>query len=291
MANDITPIAGLAAGKEPENIAQTLARELPQASIVHVAEDNPEVLHIAVPRGQELRMVDLEKLLPAPRRTKCNAVLSTAESFTDYALRHAIDASMVWCRFDPQTYALDFTAVIDEHDKYMSGWREHTATFKPDMSAEWKKWKAQNGKVLSQVEFAEWLESHADDITTAEGLPTSMDMLKMATEFVATQENALKSAVRLQSGGVNLTYIADPDKGTTESMKMFERFGIGIPVFHGGAAWQITCRLKYRLSAGKVHFFYDMVRPDIVHKAASLELIGQVREALGQVPMLMGACA
>lgn len=279
------------AAVEAENIAQTLARVLPQAGIVRTDPDRPEVMTIAVPKGYELKDLDFEKLLPEPRRAKATATLTDAGSYGDYVKRHANASTLAWCEFNPQTFALKFTAVVDEHALNHPGWRDHKAVFEPDMSAEWKAWKGKNRGVMSQVEFAEWIESHSDDITTAEGLPTALEMLNMATNFVATQDNALKSAVRLQSGGVNLTYVADPDKGTTEVMKLFEKFGIGIPVFHGGAAWQITCRLKYRIQQGKVTFFFDMVRPDTTHKAASLELIEQVRNLLGTVPMLMGSCS
>lgn len=279
------------AASTAENIAQTLARELPQASIVHHDDDHPEVLHIALPKGQTLQTIDMEQLLDAPRRTKAAATLSDPTSFLEYVGRHATERTAAWCEFNPQSFSLKFSAVIDEHHYSAPGWRNHTASFTPDMSAEWKAWKGKNGQAMGQVEFAEWIENHADDITTAEGLPTSMQMLQMATEFVARQDTVLKSAVRLQSGGVNLTYIADPDSGTTESMKLFERFGIGIPVFHGGAAWQITCRLKYRIQQGKVIFFYELVRPDTVHKAASQDLIKQVNDGLDTVPMLMGHCS
>jgi hypothetical protein len=74
-------------------------------------------------------------------------------------------------------------------------------------------------------------------------------------------------------------------------MQMFERFAIGIPVFHGGSAWSITARLKYRMAAGKVSFFYELVRPDRVHQGAALELIAQIRDSIGDVPLLMGGCS
>jgi uncharacterized protein YfdQ (DUF2303 family) len=134
-------------------------------------------------------------------------------------------------------------------------------------------------------------------------MPTAQAMLTMATNFVARQDNVLKSAVRLQSGGINLVYVDDADKGTVDTMRIFERFCIGIPVFHGGTPWRVTCRLKYRIQAGKVVFFYEMVRPDTTHKAASTEMIEQIRrgldgkktanpdeEAVDPIPMLMGGC-
>jgi uncharacterized protein YfdQ (DUF2303 family) len=205
--------------------------------------------------------------------------------------RHAVDSSVVWCNFNPQSFALVFTAVFDDHTKVKPGWRAHQAVLAPDMSAEWKAWKGKDRQAMSQVQFAEWVQDHDEDIAAANGMPSSLQMLDMATNFVAHEEHSLKSAVRLQSGGVRLSYIADADKGTVDSMQMFERFGLGIPVFHGGAPWSITARLKYRNNSGKLSFFYELVRADRVHDGAAKELIEQVRGGLSAVPLLMGSCA
>lgn len=279
-----------------KNLAETLAEVLPTAHVLfddhpNADERNGSITHVAVPKGFDLKSIDNEAVLSHPRRTKATATFSDAASFIDYVKRHANGGSVTWCKFDPQTFALDFTAVIDEHAKDLAGWRGHKAVFKPDMSAEWKAWIGKNAQQMPQVNFAEWIQEHEDDIATANGLPTSLQMHQMATEFVANEERVLKSSVKLQSGGVRLTYIADPDAGTVESMQMFERFALGIPVFHGGSAWSLTARLKYRLAAGKVAFFYELVRPDRVHEAAAKELIQQIRDGVGDVPLLMGACS
>lgn len=270
-----------------ENLAQTLARELPQARVV-LSQDH---LHqIAVPKGMTLQAVDLEKMLDAPVRAKGTATFADAASFLAYVARFKTTATIAWCAFDPQTFALSFEAVLDDHTGPGSaGWRGHRASFTPALSHEWKAWKGSHKSPKAQVEFAEWIQEHETDIRSIEGFPTSIQMLAMATDFVANEERSLKSAARLQSGGVRLTYVADPDKGTTEAMQLFERFCLGIPVFHGGSAWQIVARLKYRINGGKVSFHYELVRPDRVHEEAAKELIGAVRTGLEGVPLLMGS--
>ncbi|MCU0776024.1 MAG: YfdQ family protein [Ideonella sp.] len=279
------------------NLAETLARELPKPHVVLESAtgfDSLSISHVAVPKNFELKevKVDLESMMAHPRRTKATATFSDLTSFLAYVNRHAVDdETAVWCDFNPQTFALSFTAVIDEHSPHAAGWRAHRAEFKPDMSAEWKAWKGKDRAAMSQIDFAEWIQNHEDDITKANGLPSSLEMLEMATNFVMHEEHAFKSAVRLQSGGFRLNYIADPDQGTVEQMQLFERFAIGIPVFQGvKEAWSITARLKYRNPGGKLSFFYELVRPDRVHEAAALELIGKVREGVGAIPFLLGSC-
>lgn len=288
----------MAQDQNQENIAATLARVLPGASIVDTRLEtdggSPALVQIAVPKTFDIKEIDFEKLRANPRRTTALAVFADPTSFVDYVKTFAQPGTAVWCDFNPQTFALGFTAVIDEHAKGAPGWRKHKATFTPDMSAEWKAWTGRNGsaKPFSQVAFAEWIEEHSDDIATANGLPTSLQMMSMATEFVASEESVFKSAVRLQSGGVRLTYVADPDSGTTATMAMFEKFAIGIPVFQGAAAADfITARLKYRLHGGSVTFHYELVRPDRVHENAAKELIATIRLGVGDVPVLMGTCA
>ena len=284
----------------PKNLAETLAEVLPDAKLIHSLDADGAVMpkglhlaHVSVPKSSELKKIeiDLEKHLPNPRRTTAVADFATAQSFLDYIARHAKPETAVWCNFNPQTFALDFTAVVDEHAKDAAGWRAHRATYKPELAAEWKAWKGAHKTAMPQVAFAEWIQEHEDDITSANGLPTSLQMLEMATNFVMNEERQFKSAVRLQSGGMRLTYIADPDQGTVEQMSMFDKFAIGIPVFHGGQAWSITARLKYRNAGGKLSFHYELIRPDRVHNAAANELITQVRDGLvAGVPLLMGQC-
>jgi uncharacterized protein YfdQ (DUF2303 family) len=287
-----------------ENIAATLARVLPTAAVVHsqkTASEEAAVLQIAVPKSMELKEIDTEKLLPNPRRAKTTATMGDVDSFLTYVHRHEKEASVVWCAFNPVSAALSFTAVLDDHGA-APGWRQHRATFTPTLSLEWQAWTQHNKKAMDQLPFAEFLESNENDIASVEGMPTSLQMHAMATEFVARQDLAIRSVIRLQSGGVQLNYVNDADAGTTEAMKVFEKFAIGIPVFwtqpaplaeaplQPVAAFRIDARLKYRLAQGKVNFTYELIRPDRVHQTAAVELIESMRVRLGTVPLLMGSC-
>jgi uncharacterized protein YfdQ (DUF2303 family) len=286
---------------QPENIAATLVRELPRPQVVlaQTSEDEDNAItHIALPKGMTLQAIDNEPLLRNPRRAKGAAVFADLDSFARYVLDHKTDSTVVWCTFDPKTFALSFTGVIDDHAPGTAGWRHHRAVFRPAMAAEWNTWTKMNRESQAQVAFAEFLEANENDVLAAEGMPTSLQMHALATEFVARQDVAIKSVVRLQSGGVQLNYINDADSGTTEAMRVFERFAIAIPVFwtapEGGdaaapvKAYRIDARLKYRFANGKVAFHYELIRPDHVHQKAAVEVLEQMRVRLVEVPLLMG---
>jgi uncharacterized protein YfdQ (DUF2303 family) len=289
--------------EEGGNIAATLAQVLPKAGLLGTVPlpagvDALTISHYSVPKGTDVKELkhDLEHLLPASRATRAHAKLAGPTDFLAYVARHKKPETLVWCDFNPQSFRLKFTAVIDEHAQDKAGWRRHTAELDPLFSAEWKVWKeTHDRKPLAQTPFAEFLQENGTDIAStdesaAAGYPSALQMLTMATNFVHNEERSLKSSVRLQSGGVRLTYVADADTGTTAEMAMFEKFQIGIPVFHGAGAWAIDARLKYRNNSGKLSFHYELVRPDRVHQAAAEQLIDQVRTGLGEVPLLFGVC-
>lgn len=277
-----------------ENIAQTLARELPKPSVLQTlstADEDGAIIYVAVPKHSQLEKIDGENLLRAPRRTKAVTTLTDHPSFLHYVNEHKELATAVWCQFDPVTYKLAFNAVIDEIGPAMPAWRSHKASFTPTMSNEWLTWTENNRKVMTQLEFAYFIEEHEDDISAVDGFPSSLDMMKMATEFEARQDQAIKSTVRLQNGGVELAYVSNDDAQTIEKMRLFEKFKIGIPVFRGATeGCLLEARLRYRTNQGKASFWYELVRPDRAHEMAAKTMIETIKAGLNEVPVLMGSC-
>ncbi len=231
----------------------------------------------AVPSGWELKARDMEELLPTPRAKHGKATFQTLPSFVDYLQTHAEPgATVVWVKLDPMTAALSLRAVIDDHASDLPHWRRHTAEYIPRHSVEWKTWAEANGKPRAQGDFAAWIEDQLPDIASVPGLPTGADMLKLATDFEVRQEMSIKSAVRLQDGGVRLNYIADSDTGTVSQLEVFNRFAIGIPVYWGCDRYQLEAKLRYRAKEGKVAFWFELVRPHRIAEAAANDLIGQL---------------
>jgi hypothetical protein len=167
-------------------------------------------------------------------------------------------------------------------------WRDHRATFEPEKSEEWKRWTRANGKPLEQAQFAAWLEENLKDIIPGEGLPTGGEMLALANDFEAKQDMRLKSSIRLQSGGVRLEFVEDEDKGTLAAMRLFEKFQIAVPVFRADEQrYPVTARLRYRPKDGKVTFWYELIRHDLVMEQAARNLVEFIRGKAG-MPFFFG---
>lgn len=274
---------------EGNNIAETIAREARKPAIVHtLGNDLDGQTIIAAPAGFTLHTIDTEPLMAAPRRKKGAGSFDDAPSFLHFVARHKTDKTLVWCEFDPVTHHLKFKAVLDDHGTEAAGWRCLWATYEPAKSVEFGRWSRMNQKTMAQVEFAEWIERNSDDIASVEGRPTSLDMLKMATEFEVSADLRLKSHTRLQNGSVRMEFVDQENSETVQRMSVFEKFALGLPVFRNASAFRIDARLRYRAREGKVTFTYELLRDDKVVEAAARELIAQVREGLGGVPLLMG---
>ncbi len=274
---------------EEKNIAETIFENAPQPITVY-QNDEIQFRKIAVPKGWEVQDCDNEALLQKPRRKKAIVSLNDTDSFIGYVKRHgSLTACTIWADVDYAEEKAKFQAVINDHGEKEDeqAWRDHVAHYAPQFSPEYLRWAGKNRTVMSQVDFAEFLDNNQMDIASPQGFPSSAEMLQMALNFEAKQDLRFKSSVRLQNGGTDMTFVQDDDKGTIERMKVFDKFAIGIPVYFGGDAYQINARLRYRHREGKVVFWYELVRPDLVMKAATDTIIEKIKAECGQ-PFFFG---
>lgn len=233
-----------------------------------------------IPDGYKL--TPLENMLFQPIRKRESVSVTDAGGFIAYMVRHAEDGSLVYADIDQIAGLFRLVGVINDSSADVPGWRDHTCTMNRQQSVEWGRWLGKNKSVMSQADFATWIEDNLSDIAAVDGMPTGSDMLAMSLGFERTSEKRLKSKINLQSGSVRLEYVDDEDKDTRTSMEVFSRFSIGIPVFENStSAYQIDARLKYRESGGKVSFWFELIRADKAFRQAVNEEIGVIGEATG----------
>lgn len=271
------------------NLAETLAHELKQPikleSLYHGVFNR-----YGLPPGWTMAEKDDENLLPSPRRKTAMVVLDTAESFAVYMTRHRDEHPTIWVKADFTQGRVSFVGILNDHGPGFEeqAWRDHRATFSPRFSEEWARWKSKSREHFSQADFASWIEDNVADIVESDGSPSGAQMLLMAINFEANQDRRFKSAIRLQNGGVDVTFVQDDDTQTLEKMKLFDRFSIGIPVFWGGDAYQIDARLRYRVRDGKLTFWYELIRPDRTLEAATRTVIEKIKTETGK-PLFFGS--
>lgn len=270
-----------------DNIAETLAREMKAPQVI----DSPisDITRIALPPGWKLQELDDEEHGMTPRRKRARVRMQDAASFIDYVRRHgSLAYSTVWCEADYAAGKVSFSAILNDHgEEEEPHWRDHTAKYTPVFAQEWKNWTGKNKQTFSQADFAAFIEENLKDIASADNLPSGAQMLEMALSFEANQDMRFKSAIRLQNGGVQMSFVQDDDSQTLAKMQLFDRFAIGIPVFWSGDAYRVDARLRYRVRDGKLTFWFELIRPDKVLESATTTLIEQIRNTTGS-PFFFG---
>lgn len=233
------------------------------------------------PEGYKVK--DLESTLSIPHRKRGKVTTTEATGFIDYINKHSTaDVSTIYADIDSEANRCKLIAVLDDHAENAPAWREHTVTFSPKQAVEWGRWLGKNKANMTQGEFATWLEDNLADIATVGGFPSGAEILAMALGFEANAEKRLRSKINLQNGGVQFEFVEDEDKDTRTSMKVFERFTLGIPVFDGSnSAYPLEARLKYREKSGSLTFWYELIRPDRVFKTAVKDELDNIKQGTG----------
>jgi uncharacterized protein YfdQ (DUF2303 family) len=238
---------------------------------------------VVVPNNYGVR--DIERLLPTPPRKRCEVTTADADSFIFYMKKHgSYDTAMIYADINNKDGPCFLTGVLNDHGSQAGdpGWRDHLCRFSPKESVEWKRWLGSDKKQFSQDEFAVFLEDNSTDIAIVEGMPTGSDILQMALGFEANSGKRFRSKINLQNGCTQFEFVEDEERDTRVKMQVFERFVLGLPVFDGSiSAYSLGARLKYRESEGKVKFWYELIRPDKVFKAALADDLERIREQTG----------
>lgn len=276
--------------QEITNIAETLAREMKQP-IEIISEPAGNLKRVALPPGWKLEEKDDDqKLLASPRRKIAKVRLHDADSFIEYIKRHgSLTDSTIWCVADYKAGKVAFLGILNDHgeDEAKAAWRDHRANFTPEFSEEWVRWIGMHKKPFTQAEFASFIEDNLKDIAATDNSPTGAQMLEMALTFEANQDMRFKSAIRLQNGGVQMSFVQDDDAQTLQKMSVFDRFSLGFPVFWNGDAYRVDARLRYRVRDSKLTFWFELIRQDKVLEAATQTLIAQIHEKTGN-PFFFG---
>lgn len=264
-----------------KNIAETLAQEMRKPEVFDVRQ----VPQAFVP--ENFKREDLSHLMAAPPRPKGQTTLYDAASFIDFVNDEITAATRIYCKADYTAGDVKFKALFNGSTAGFPGWGDHAALYQVPITEEWKRWVGKNAQPFGQAEFALWLEDNMKDIADAQGFPTAAMMLEMALQFEANQDARFKNFVRLQSGGVEMTYVNQDDDATLLKMKMFDRFKLGIAPFLNGQPYGMTARLRYRAREGKVSFWYELIRPDLIVADAVRDLIVYITDKIDR-PLYLG---
>lgn len=212
----------------------------------------------------------IEATEAAPRRKRGIIELSSITSFNTFVADQG-EADSTYIYASPDTRQL--VAVLNDQVKASeaTGWRDFRAVYKAELSREFAIWMAHNKKPMEQEEFAIFLEDNLADIAE----PSGEVLHQVALTLQAKTEVNFSSHRRLDNGQVQLGYseAVSATAGGNGEIVIPREFAIGVRLFKGGEGYKVKARLKYRLGAGKIKFWYELDRPENAIEDAFAEYI------------------
>lgn len=214
---------------------------------------------------------DLEKYQPAPNRLKRSLSFATHESFSEYVNRWKAEERT---ELAASLQSTTLTAVLDGHAPGEPSWCEHKAMYPCPLDRRWVAWTGQNRKRLNQHDFAEWIEDHVEDIIE----PAGPELLDAAKHIQIHRNAEFNSRVELVSGEFNFAFSENNAAG---SVRLPAEFALQLQVFQHGDHYKVPCRLRYRLSDGKLTLWFEIIEPEKYVEDGFEDVLTKVQAATG----------
>ena len=198
-----------------------------------------------VPTGFELKTI--EQHLAAPLMARSTVRVDDGASFIAYANRHKNPHTTIFADLNGRK----FEAVIDYHEATGAAhWGKHRVTLACAPTEDWNAWSGSNGKHLSQVEFARFIEDHIPNIA----MPAGNELLLMATTLEAKKNVQFRSSTRLANGEHQFRYeetITGTAGSQSGSIQIPNEFVLGLEPFQGVGLKRVDARFRYRINQGE----------------------------------------
>jgi len=151
-----------------------------------------------------------------------------------------------------------------------------------------KAWLDIDGKALTQVQFAEFLEDNAGAIVS----PDQADVVEVARTLQAKKDVQWKSGQRLQDGTVDLVFneTIQAKAGERGDLSVPETLVLRFPLWEGCEPEDFKARLRYRINDGQLVFVVRFLGLDGRKRAILKDLAGAV-EHRTELTVFLGTIA
>lgn len=248
---------------------------------------------IVMPRGRTVQSLKkhIDEFRKVPERRKGTSVHRTLDSIIAHANQYKSPGSVLFAnpgdgeQRDPVLLAvLNYNPAGPEQNA--TGWGDHVARYAFPLSEQWKAWMLYDGKSMELKTFAEFLEEHVEDIGEPDAagsaakllmdklgiaLATPAAIMGLAKGLSIRVEHNVVNYDSLQTGETQLVFEVKHSDKTGAPLKLAAAFLINVPVFKGGAFYQLAVRLRYVPQERRVLFTFHLYREDLVFEHAFSE--------------------
>ena len=232
--------------------------------------------HLFVPAGFVEKRIPALHEIPLPNHIRQTLSLVERESFTRYVKLYKSGSSQIFGTVTPE--GAHFVAVLDYHEsgnERTPNHTKHVATFAPKYSDDFKAWCLINGKALTQDQFLDHLRRWGDVITSH----TDADMIEIVSNLDFHKTGQFSSQVERVTGGRKLTFneeIEGTSSSKSSKIPVPDVMKMNSEIFQGGAKFDYSADLLYRVNGGKLTIAIELKRPHKVVKEAIDSLIADI---------------
>lgn len=266
---------------EAQTIAD-LATKAAGASIIRT-DDGRELL--ILPDGfTSCDVSDPRGITPGvPSRIRQALTLQTVDSLAEYVNRFKGSDTTLFA----DIAANRIVAVLDYHGADQAANVDHRASMELPFSEEWRAWTAISGRLMSQLDFARFIEENAADVA----VPSGADLLEVVRDLQAHRKVNFTKAVRTSSDNENFEYSDTTEARSTKgAVEIPTKFQLALPVYFGEAPTSVFAFLRWRLNDSSLELGVVLHRAEHVRQAVFKEIVAKVGKATG-CPVVFGKLA
>lgn len=246
-------------------------------------EVNPGEIYL-VPDGDGGKtLVDTDEYLDIPRQyLQYNHEFDTVDSFLNFVhSANEEDEAQIWAHLNSERSGMSIKAVIDPHT-----YERRRASLAFTETARWREWKNINERFMSQATFADFIESHAEDITS----PDAATMLEIAQSIRATIGTNVEKGIRLDNGQTQFVYKEDIEgkAGRAGQLEIPDELKIAIQPFVSSGAFAVTAKFRYRIVRQDLEVGIKFLNTDLMIKKVYQQVLQEVRDGAAGIPIYEG---
>jgi uncharacterized protein YfdQ (DUF2303 family) len=263
----------MAENNEAETIA-TLATRAVSAPQIIKADDGREFLITPdTMKAGDISPPNTIKVL-MPQVVTQHIKVQTTESLADYVNRFKNADTVLFADITNNT----ISAIVDYHKAAVDAplgpqLATHRATLALPFSLEWQTWQRANGKLMSHLEFATFLEENSVDIKS----PAGADLLELCRDLQVAHNVNFGSQVRM--GDVTkIEYQKDNDAKTKGGVSLPTSIILSIPVYFGEQPVPMTAFMRRKIGDGALYLGVQLSRAENVRQEEFHRIVDFVQE-------------
>lgn len=217
-----------------------------QAPVTIRSADHFEVIFAS--DAGAIQTLDLEKYNATPARKRGAVTVFDADSLNRLLIDNA-GAGHITVYVNPDTNKPAIVAVLNGAGPDGPGWSDFRVAIGFRETPQWAKWRAIDGKLLPQADFAEFCEENLGDISAPDGAT----VMEIVSYLQATRSVAFKSGIKLSSGAVRFANdeSIEAQVGAGE-IAVPDTFELALSPIFGVQPFKIPARFRFRMQDRKL---------------------------------------